>query len=227
PGRLTPSGWCDPITGVVVTASLVNRDAVSTVCENEIFVFDEKFPALDSIPKLEVTHPYVTSPSLSVPVRVKFPSHDPIVHHSGHDIKRRVEFNVSFLDMHIPNVASYLKESLCSLSIAWKISNKPSLNTHPHVPMKWENIKISLPSFTILLGGNNRAKNQARSFPIFTVKVKWVALVSSDFKRCTSSGIGTSSISCLGGEADFYLEELEGTSHVSKSLLEEVEEDLG
>ncbi|GJZ05560.1 hypothetical protein Tco_0539353 [Tanacetum coccineum] len=42
-------GWCDPVTGVVVTASLVNRDAVSTVCENENFVFDEKFPALDSI----------------------------------------------------------------------------------------------------------------------------------------------------------------------------------
>ncbi|GKB66569.1 hypothetical protein Tco_0927981 [Tanacetum coccineum] len=29
--------------------SRVNRDAVSTVCENEIFVFDEKFLALDSI----------------------------------------------------------------------------------------------------------------------------------------------------------------------------------
>nr|GFC52048.1 hypothetical protein [Tanacetum cinerariifolium] len=40
---------------------------------------------------------------------VKFPSHDPVVHHSGHDIKRRVEVNVGFFDMHIPNVAWYLK----------------------------------------------------------------------------------------------------------------------
>ncbi|GJZ72811.1 hypothetical protein Tco_0636957 [Tanacetum coccineum] len=30
-------------------ASRVNRDAVSTVCENENFIFDETFPALDSI----------------------------------------------------------------------------------------------------------------------------------------------------------------------------------
>ncbi|GJW56331.1 hypothetical protein Tco_0103062 [Tanacetum coccineum] len=30
------------------TASRVNRDAVSTVYENKFFVFDEKFPALDS-----------------------------------------------------------------------------------------------------------------------------------------------------------------------------------
>ncbi|GKA71598.1 hypothetical protein Tco_0777737 [Tanacetum coccineum] len=101
-------------------ASLVNRDAVSTVCENEIFVFDEKFPALDSITRLKVTRPYVTSPSSSIPVRspsttcdnlgsrielisstimksmdrVKFFSHDPVVHHSGHDVKRRVEVNL-------------------------------------------------------------------------------------------------------------------------------------
>nr|GEU71454.1 reverse transcriptase domain-containing protein [Tanacetum cinerariifolium] len=33
----------------VVTASRVNRDAVSTFCENEIFVFDEKFPLLDPV----------------------------------------------------------------------------------------------------------------------------------------------------------------------------------
>ncbi|GJT96476.1 putative reverse transcriptase domain-containing protein [Tanacetum coccineum] len=39
-------GW---LNCVMVTASRVNRDAVSTFCENEIFVFDEKFPALDSI----------------------------------------------------------------------------------------------------------------------------------------------------------------------------------
>ncbi|GKD23554.1 hypothetical protein Tco_1225257, partial [Tanacetum coccineum] len=43
--------WYDPVTGVMVTASRVNRDAVSTICENENFVFDEKFPALDSINK--------------------------------------------------------------------------------------------------------------------------------------------------------------------------------
>nr|GEV46560.1 zf-CCHC domain-containing protein/UBN2 domain-containing protein [Tanacetum cinerariifolium] len=46
--QASSAGWCDPVTGIVVTASLVNRDAVSTVCENEIFVFDEKFPTLDS-----------------------------------------------------------------------------------------------------------------------------------------------------------------------------------
>ncbi|GJV97796.1 hypothetical protein Tco_1549373 [Tanacetum coccineum] len=33
----------------MVTASHVNRDAVTTFYENENFVFDEKFPALDSI----------------------------------------------------------------------------------------------------------------------------------------------------------------------------------
>ncbi|GJS50578.1 hypothetical protein Tco_0623940 [Tanacetum coccineum] len=33
----------------MVTASRVNRDTVSMFCENEIFVFDEKFPALDFI----------------------------------------------------------------------------------------------------------------------------------------------------------------------------------
>ncbi|GJU68607.1 hypothetical protein Tco_1254866 [Tanacetum coccineum] len=42
-------GYPDTITDVVVTASPINRDGVSTFCENEIFVFDEKFPALDSI----------------------------------------------------------------------------------------------------------------------------------------------------------------------------------
>ncbi|GKB06424.1 hypothetical protein Tco_0834657, partial [Tanacetum coccineum] len=35
--------------GVVVTTSFVNRDAVSTFCENENFVFDDQFPAIDSI----------------------------------------------------------------------------------------------------------------------------------------------------------------------------------
>nr|GEV91108.1 reverse transcriptase domain-containing protein [Tanacetum cinerariifolium] len=49
PGHLTPSGESDPVTVVVVTASRENRDAVSTICENENFVFDEKFPALDFI----------------------------------------------------------------------------------------------------------------------------------------------------------------------------------
>ncbi|GJZ20919.1 hypothetical protein Tco_0557958 [Tanacetum coccineum] len=43
--------------------------------------------------------------------RVKFSSHDPIVHHSGHDIMRRVKVNVSFFDMHVSNIAWDLKVS--------------------------------------------------------------------------------------------------------------------
>nr|GEU69034.1 hypothetical protein [Tanacetum cinerariifolium] len=99
---------------VVVTVSLANRDAVSTACENKIFVFDEKFPALDSIPSLEVIRPYVTSPSLSIPVSCTS---------FGHDIKRRVKVNVGFFDMHIPNVASYLKvrgASSCDVGVSKK-----------------------------------------------------------------------------------------------------------
>ncbi|GKA20079.1 reverse transcriptase domain-containing protein [Tanacetum coccineum] len=37
------------LVSLPVTASHVNSDAVSIVCENKIFVFDETFPALDSI----------------------------------------------------------------------------------------------------------------------------------------------------------------------------------
>ncbi|GKD31730.1 hypothetical protein Tco_1242508, partial [Tanacetum coccineum] len=37
--------------------------------------------------------------------------------------------------------------------------------------------------------------------------------VSYDPKRCTSSGIGTSSTCCSDGKADFCLEELEGASY--------------
>nr|GFC06693.1 hypothetical protein [Tanacetum cinerariifolium] len=51
--------------------------------------------------------------------RVQFPSHDPIVHHYGHDIKRRVEANVSLLDMHVSNIARDLK---VSSSIVGKVS---------------------------------------------------------------------------------------------------------
>nr|GEZ97156.1 hypothetical protein [Tanacetum cinerariifolium] len=43
---------------------------------------------------------------------VQFHSHDPVVHHSGHDIKRRVEVNVSLLDMHVSDIALDLKESV-------------------------------------------------------------------------------------------------------------------
>nr|GEY20141.1 hypothetical protein [Tanacetum cinerariifolium] len=57
--------------------------------------------------------------------------------------------------------------------------------------------------------------------------LKWETSVSCDSERCTLSGIRTSSRGCLHREADFCLEELEGASCVSKSLLEEVEEDLG
>ncbi|GJS25188.1 hypothetical protein Tco_0453820 [Tanacetum coccineum] len=44
----------------------------------------------------------------------------------------------------------------------------------------------------------------------------WAAPVSSESKRCTSSGIRTSSTCCFDGESDFYLEELEGASLVSE-----------
>ncbi|GKB66978.1 retrovirus-related pol polyprotein from transposon TNT 1-94 [Tanacetum coccineum] len=50
--RYPPLGWnsgCFLWLDIVVMASHVNHDAVSTFCENEIFVFDEKIPALDSI----------------------------------------------------------------------------------------------------------------------------------------------------------------------------------
>ncbi|GJT08864.1 hypothetical protein Tco_0843326, partial [Tanacetum coccineum] len=43
---------------------------------------------------------------------------------------------------------------------------------------------------------------------------RWAAPVSSDFERCMSSGIGTPSTGCSDREADFFLEELEGASHV-------------
>nr|GFA14618.1 hypothetical protein [Tanacetum cinerariifolium] len=33
----------------------------------------------------------ITNPSIFIFAEVKFPSHDPVVHHSGHDIKRRFE----------------------------------------------------------------------------------------------------------------------------------------
>nr|GEU65440.1 putative ribonuclease H-like domain-containing protein [Tanacetum cinerariifolium] len=51
----------------------------------------------------------ITNSSICILPRVKFPSHDPVVHHSGHDNKRRVEVNVGFFNMHMPNVAWYLK----------------------------------------------------------------------------------------------------------------------
>ncbi|GJZ88011.1 hypothetical protein Tco_0659793 [Tanacetum coccineum] len=56
---------------------------------------------------------------------------------------------------------------------------------------------------------------------------RWAAPVSSDSERCISFGIGMSSKGCSDREADFFLEELEGASRVSESLLEDVEEDLG
>nr|GEU81011.1 hypothetical protein [Tanacetum cinerariifolium] len=55
---------------------------------------------------------------------------------------------------------------------------------------------------------------------------RWATPVSSDYKRCISSGIRSSLTGCLDGEAGFCLEELEGASLDSKSPLEEVEEDL-
>ncbi|GKG18795.1 hypothetical protein Tco_0373093, partial [Tanacetum coccineum] len=53
---------------------------------------------------------------------------------------------------------------------------------------------------------------------------RWAALISFDFERCISSGIGLSSTGCSDGEAGFCLEELKGASRVSESSLEEVEE---
>ncbi|GJR60667.1 hypothetical protein Tco_1502829 [Tanacetum coccineum] len=59
-------------------------------------------------------HPFnlpreITNFSIRIFPRVEFPSHDPVVHHSGHDIKRRVEVDVSFFDMHVSNIAWDLK----------------------------------------------------------------------------------------------------------------------
>ncbi|GJV83623.1 hypothetical protein Tco_1523521 [Tanacetum coccineum] len=59
-------------------------------------------------------HPFnppceITNSSICIFPRVKFATHDPVVHHSGHNIKRRVEVNVSFFDMHVSNIAWYLK----------------------------------------------------------------------------------------------------------------------
>nr|GFC42031.1 hypothetical protein [Tanacetum cinerariifolium] len=51
----------------------------------------------------------LSSRELLCSLGVKFPSHDPIVQNPGHDIKRTVEVNASFFDMHMPNVAWYLK----------------------------------------------------------------------------------------------------------------------
>ncbi|GJX98134.1 hypothetical protein Tco_0355153 [Tanacetum coccineum] len=45
---------------------------------------------------------------------------------------------------------------------------------------------------------------------------RWATPVSSEFERCTSSGIGTSLTGCSDGEADFCLEELEGASLMSE-----------
>ncbi|GJU01805.1 hypothetical protein Tco_1112143 [Tanacetum coccineum] len=61
-------------------------------------------------------HPFnlpreITNFSIRIFPRVEFPSHDPVVHHSGHDIKRRVEVNVGFFDMHVSNIAWDLKVS--------------------------------------------------------------------------------------------------------------------
>ncbi|GJR20493.1 hypothetical protein Tco_0969020 [Tanacetum coccineum] len=41
---------------------------------------------------------------------------------------------------------------------------------------------------------------------------RWATLVSSDYERCVSSGIGSSLTGCSDGEACFFLEELEGAS---------------
>nr|GEW08239.1 hypothetical protein [Tanacetum cinerariifolium] len=56
----------------------------------------------------------VTNSSICVFPRVKFPSHDLVVHHSGHDIKRRVEVNVSLLDMHMYDIAYDVKVVVAS-----------------------------------------------------------------------------------------------------------------
>ncbi|GJV96100.1 hypothetical protein Tco_1547677 [Tanacetum coccineum] len=72
--------------------------------------------------RLEGTHPYVTSPSSSIPVRVKFSSHDSVVHHSGHDIKRRVEVDDKFVleDWGTNLSDSSIKFSFRTCSVAMK-----------------------------------------------------------------------------------------------------------
>ncbi|GJU77543.1 hypothetical protein Tco_1274613 [Tanacetum coccineum] len=61
--------------------------------------------------------------------RVKFSPHDPIVHHSGHDIKRKVKVNVSFLDMQGP-----LSSRMISMNIT---SPSPSLEQTNFVLEDW------------------------------------------------------------------------------------------
>ncbi|GKD69340.1 hypothetical protein Tco_1323430, partial [Tanacetum coccineum] len=55
---------------------------------------------------------------------------------------------------------------------------------------------------------------------------RWVGSVSSNSKRCISSGIRLSSIGYTYREAGFCLEELKGASRELESPLEKVEEDL-
>ncbi|GJZ69164.1 hypothetical protein Tco_0632714, partial [Tanacetum coccineum] len=47
----------------------------------------------------------IANSSICIFSKVKFSSHDPVVHHLGHDVKRRVEVNVSLFDMHVSNIA--------------------------------------------------------------------------------------------------------------------------
>ncbi|GKC35311.1 hypothetical protein Tco_1047695 [Tanacetum coccineum] len=43
----------------------------------------------------------IANSSICIFPRVKFSSHDPVVHHSGHDVKRRVEVNVPMIGQFI------------------------------------------------------------------------------------------------------------------------------
>nr|GEY10536.1 hypothetical protein [Tanacetum cinerariifolium] len=51
----------------------------------------------------------ITNSFICIFPRVKFPFYDPVVHYSGHDIKRILKVNAGFFDIQMPNVAWYLK----------------------------------------------------------------------------------------------------------------------
>ncbi|GKF77760.1 hypothetical protein Tco_0230230, partial [Tanacetum coccineum] len=57
--------------------------------------------------------------SICIFLRVKFSSHDPVVHHSGHDVKRRVEVNVSSSLVEKVSKYSTTGSSVVAPSTSW------------------------------------------------------------------------------------------------------------
>nr|GEW47272.1 hypothetical protein [Tanacetum cinerariifolium] len=73
----------------------------------------------------------ITNSSICTFPRVEFPSHDLVVHHSGHDIKKRVKVNVSLLDMHVSDIARDLKVSSSLVGKVSKYSTTSSFVVAP------------------------------------------------------------------------------------------------